>query len=118
MLLPKIILSLHVYFIGDDSVCVNLDNLLFQLRPQVTSQWYQFGLAVGIENETLGRFAEQCAQPEDCIVEMLDHWLRNTTEKLTWWDVAKALKVINLPQLAFDIESVYTTGKFNCWEIE
>ena len=56
------------------------------------------------------RFAKQCA-PEDSIMEMLDYWLRNSTEKPTWKDVAKAPKVIKLPQLAFDIESVYTTGK-------
>ena len=43
---------------------------------------------------------------------MLDYWLRNATEKPTWRDVAKALKVIKLFQLAFDIESVYTTSKF------
>ena len=93
-----------------DSVCVDLDNLLFQLRSQVTSKWYQFGCAVGIESKILDTFAEQCT-PEDCIMEMLDYWLRNSKEKPTWRDVAKALKAIEVPQLAFGIEHVYTTGK-------
>ena len=96
--------------IGEDSICVNLDNLLFQLRSQITFKWYQFGLAVGIESEILDKFAEHCA-PEDCIMEMLDHWLRKSTHKPTWNDVAKALRIVELPQLALDIESVYTTGK-------
>ena len=99
-----------IKYTDDYSVCVDLDNLLFQLRSQVTSKWYQFGCAVGIENKILDTFAEQCT-PEDCIVEMLDYWLRNSKEKLTWRDVAKALKVIELSQLAFGIERVYTTGK-------
>ena len=71
--------------------------------------WRQFGEAVGIEEEVLDSFAKTCS-PEDCIVEMLDYWLRNTLKKTTWRDIATALKVINLPQLANDIEMVYSTG--------
>ena len=93
----------------DDYPSVNLDNLLIQLRPQVTSKWYQFGEAVGIEKEALDKCAEQLS-PEDCIVEMLDYWLRNCVETPTWKDVAKVLKAINLTKLGLDIERVYTTG--------
>lgn len=89
--------------------CVNLDNVLIQLRPQVTSKWHQFGEAVGIENEVLDSCANTCS-PEDCIVEMLDYWLRNSLKKPTWRDIAEALKAINLPQLALNIEMVYSTG--------
>jgi hypothetical protein len=93
------------------SDCVNLDNLLIQLRPQVTPKWYEFGVIVGIEKEVLDYFASKCS-PEECMVEMLDHWLRNREEQLTWREVARALKAINLQQLALDIESVYKTGKY------
>ena len=96
---------------ADSSLCVNLDNLLIQLRPQVTPKWYEFGVIVGIEKEILDYFASKCS-PEDCMVEMLDHWLRiwNHEEQLTWKEVARALKAISLQQLALDIESVYITG--------
>lgn len=47
------------------SLCVSLDNLLIQLKPQVTSKWYQFGVAAGTEKEILVKFAQQCS-PEDC----------------------------------------------------
>ena len=104
-------------YADDDSVCVDLDNLLFQLRSQVTSKWYEFGCAVGIESKILDTFAEQCT-PGDCIMEMLDYWLRNSKEKPTWRDVAKALKAIELPQLAFGIERVYTTGKHLVFTLE
>ena len=93
-----------------DSLDVNLDSLLIQLRPQVTSKWFQFGQAAGIDKEILENFAKQCS-PEDCIMEMLDYWLRYCREVPTWKDIAEILKKINLPKLAHDIEGVYRTGK-------
>ena len=97
------------YCISDESLSVNLDSLLIQLRSQVTPKWYEFGEAAGIERELLDKFAKQCS-PEECIVEMFDYWLRSG-DKPTWRDVTKILKSIHLPQLAFDIERVYITGK-------
>ena len=72
----------------------------------MTPKWYQFGEVVGIEKEVLDYFASKCP-PDECIVEILDFWLRNHKEQVTWKDVARALKAINLQQLALDIESIY-----------
>ena len=74
-------------------------------------KWYQFGEVVGIEKEVLDYFASKCP-PDECIVEMLDFWLRNHKEQVTWKEVARALKAINLQQLALDIENIYTTGNY------
>ena len=82
---------------------------MIQLRAQVSPLWYQFGEAAGIETEILEKLANDCS-PQDCIVEMFDYWLREQKEPLTWRDVAKILKVINLEQLAAKIEEIYTTG--------
>ena len=98
-----------MYYYADNCLSVNLDNLLIQLRSQITPKWYQFGEAVGIEKEVLDNYAKQCF-PEDCIVEMLDYWLRHCKERPTWKDVAKVLKEVNLQKLALDIENIYTTG--------
>ena len=46
--------------------------------------------------------------PEECIVEVLDNWLR--TSKRSWKDVAEGLSAIGLQSLADDIIKVYTTG--------
>ena len=86
---------------------MNLDCLLIQLRSQVTSKWHQFGLAVGISKEILDQYANY--PPGECIVEVLDYWLRNhrtTGTKPTWGDVAKALREIELHQLAESILKV------------
>ena len=87
---------------------LNLDSLLIQLQTQVTPKWYQFGEAVGIENQTLIQFSQYSA--EQCIIEVLDYWLRKHTGTATWREIAKILRQIGLLQLASDIESVYETG--------
>ena len=73
--------------------------------------WKEFGLVIGIAEEVLDRYSSY--PPEECLVEVLHFWLRkyHTTEsKLTWRDVAKAVKEIGLQQLAESILSVYETG--------
>ena len=86
-----------------------MDNLLVQIRQQVTPKWYQFGLAVGINKEILDEFSN--FPPEECIVEMLDLWLRTSERAITWRDVADALKQIGLYQLAERTLKSYKTGK-------
>ena len=82
---------------------------MIQLRPQVGPKWYQFGEAAGIEKEVLDDYACHC-NPEDCIVEMLDYWLRNHDGQPTWKETAKFLRAIDLGELAADIDKVYITG--------
>ena len=77
---------------------MNLDSLLVRIRTQVTPNWYEFGLAVGVAEEVLNSYSGY--PPEECIVEMLDHWLRNNDAKSTWNDVADGLRKIGLHELA------------------
>lgn len=89
---------------------MDLDSLLIQTRSQVTPKWYQFGLAIGIAEEILEKYSSY--PPEECMVEMLDYWLRNHhTGKPTWRDVANALKEIELHQLAESMLNIYETGE-------
>ena len=93
----------------DDSL--NLDSLLIQIKPEVTPNWYKFGEAIGVDDKVLDRCIPY--PPEESIVEVCDHWLRNHSGKPTWREVAEALGQTNFQQLAFDIEKVYETGKMN-----
>ena len=91
-----------------DYAC-NLDNLLIQLRSEVTPYWYQFGTIVGIDKDTLKKYSKY--SPDECIIEVLDYWLRNHHDgKPTWRDVAVVLKEIKLDKLAENILKVYETG--------
>ena len=103
---------------GDHDVYVNwcnviIDKTLNLNTPliQVTPKWYQFGLAVGINKETLNEFSN--FTPEECIVEVSDLWLRTSVTTLTWRDVADALNesLTGCYRLAEKILKVYKTGE-------
>jgi hypothetical protein len=78
------------------------------LQDKVTQNWYQFGVALGIEKDVLDRYLNY--PPEQSIVEILDHLLRRDVEQLSWMEVAGALRQINFHQLAEEIESITETG--------
>ena len=89
---------------------LNLDTLLIQIGSHITSKWYEFGQAAEIVNELLDKFLGYPS--EQCIVEVLDYWLRNGREnKRTWKDVAEILKAMGEKSLADDILNVYRTGE-------
>ena len=97
---------IYWYFLIDK--LLNLDNLLIQIRHEVTPKWYQFGLAIGINKETLDGFSN--FTPEECIVEVSDLWLRTSVTTVTWRDVADALRECGYHKLAGNILKVYKTG--------
>ena len=75
----------------------------------MTPKWYQFGVAVGISKETLDELSN--FPPEECVVEVLDLWLRRRETAATWRDVADVLKQIGLYLLAEKMLKIYKTGK-------
>ena len=81
--------------------------LLVLIGPQVTPKWYELGEVVGISKE----FLDKCRSypSKECIIEVLDHWLRN--KRPTWKDVAEALRALGLEDLSERMLSVYETGK-------
>lgn len=111
--------SIILYFlISTTDVSVDLDILLLHLWSQLTPKWKEFGLAAGIAEGVLDSYSTY--PPEECIVEVLDKWIRSHTvdkgTKATWKDVAVILKEIGLHQLAESIlkseletaQSIYT----------
>ena len=86
---------------------LNLDSLLIQLKPQVTSKWTEFANVVGLSNliKQLAKYS-----PDECIVEVCDQWLKSQPNNPTWRDVANVVKEIGLYQLASDILMAYETG--------
>lgn len=95
--------------IEDIDASLNLDTLLIQIKTQVTPKWYQLGIALKINNEILDKYSQY--SDEESIVEVLDHWLRNSSSKPTWRAVATALNKIELYELEGKILKVYETGK-------
>ena len=81
-----------------------MSNLLQELKGQITSQWYQFGLNLGVPKDILDQLNNY--SDEDRTVEILDYWLRHHSGKPTWQEVDEAKKQADL-----NIED--DKGKFN-----
>jgi hypothetical protein len=72
----------------------NLNSLLQHLlHGQVTSKWYQFGLALGVPKEILNQLTDY--SEEDSLVELLDYWLKHHPNQPTWQEVSNAQDKIN-----------------------
>ena len=71
-------------------------------------RWYEFGLVIGVPKDVMDGYL---GYPSDqCLIELLDYWLRHHPGLLTWREVAQALKEIKLHQLAETILQFSTQG--------
>ena len=65
---------------------------------------------VGVPKEVMDGYV---GHPSDqCLIEVLDYWLRHHSGQLTWGEVAQALREIKLYELAEKALLVFTTGEF------
>ena len=92
------------------SFSVNLNFLLILLKEELSPRWYEFGLVVGVPKDVMDSYL---GYPSDqCLIELLDYWLKQYPHQLTWKDVAQALREIKLYQLAEKVLQISTTGEF------
>ena len=83
---------LFVNHLGETPIC-DLNNLVCTLRGQISSKWYSFGLALGVPKEILNQLKHH--SDEECLVEMLDYWLKHHPGKPTWQEVMQAKMRVN-----------------------
>ena len=90
------------------SIPVNLDLLLILLREELTPRWYELGLVVGVPKDVMDGYL---GYPSDqCLIELLDYWLRHHPGQLTWREVAQALREMKFYQLAEEVLQISSTG--------
>jgi hypothetical protein len=61
-----------------------------------------------MDNATLEKYSKY--SPEQCLIEVLDYWVRIHDNKPTWSGIADVLKEIKITKLAENILKVYETG--------
>ena len=85
------------YYLGETPIC-DLNSLLHTLQRQISSKWYSFGLALGVPKEMLNQLKDY--SDEECLVEVLDYWLKHHQTSPTWKEVmeAKMRVTMNEPQ--------------------
>ena len=85
--------------------------MLVKLHGRVDTQWFVLGIALGtalgIPTEFLDSLKSYNYLDQDCMVEMLDYWLRNHPDQPTWKEIADAIEDIHDYLLAKSIKAVY-----------
>ena len=90
-----------------------LSSLIQKIKGQITNQWYQFGLELGVPKDILDQLNSY--SNEDCTVEILDYWLRHHPGKPTWQEVAEARERADL--VAEDNNHKEVNGSFSCMKL-
>ena len=82
--------------------------LLILLKEELTPRWYELGLVVGVPKDVMDGYL---GYPTDqCLMELLDYWLRHHPGQLTWREVVQALREMKLYQLAEEALQISKTG--------
>ena len=84
-------------------VGVAMRDLLSEL--QELTNWFYFGVCVGVHQATLKEIRQDYEDTEECKREMLAVWRKN--EIATWSKVIRALAEVGMPRLALEIASKY-----------
>ena len=82
--------------------------------PSVNTQWYYLGLQLlepKYENELNTIEADATNDAEKCCRKMLSKWL-NTDELASWDKLIKALRIVQLNNVAKDIEHLLLQGEY------
>ena len=84
---------------AEPAAAVTLENLLYYLQDQISEQWYQFGIVLGVPNTTLEHLLQSYNQKE-CLVELLDYWLKHHPDQPQWQEVIEAINKVTdrIPQ--------------------
>ena len=81
--------------IVDETLVCDLNSLVHALRGPFSSKWYSFGLAIGLPKDILNHIKHHSDSDEECLIEVLDYWLRNHSSKPTWEEVTEAKRKVN-----------------------
>ena len=73
---------------------------------QEVTDWFNFGLHLGVDENTLGSVKNDHQRTHDCRRDMLGKWMRE--QEATWSKVVHALVKIKMYRLAVQIASKYS----------
>ena len=62
---------------------------------------YHLGVAIGVPNKTLDQLCDY--SEDDCLVKVLDYWLKNHPDQPTWKELADAVADLQDYELANSI---------------
>lgn len=81
---------------------------LHEQSENLSSQWFSFGLAIGVPQQFLEKL--EGYPKNECLVEVLDYWLKNHYGQPSWREIFDAQEKIRLndPTNMDSINAVYS----------
>ena len=86
-------------------------DILLKVAPLVATHWYDVGLALGLNYETVENIDKQ--DTSECCKELFKLWLK-TSDSASWNHLIKAVKSIKLDKIAENIEQKFLQWKYKC----
>ena len=82
--------------------------LMKELYSTVPSKWRPIGIFLEIPDGELNTIAErEQGDPQKCLIAMLDVWLHRTNPPASWLDIAEAVEVVGMSDIAQQIRQKY-----------
>jgi hypothetical protein len=69
-----------------------MDHLIVIFGGKIQSQWWEFGLALGVPRFVLNQISGEDIQ---CLKMVFDHWLKHHPSEPTWVEIAEAQKKVH-----------------------
>ena len=104
-----------VSFIGQNVLTLNeLYGVLNELHV-VKAKWHDLGGSLKVKEFILAAIRVEFRDiPNDCLREMLSHWLKQVNPRPCWSAIVASLRmsIVDEPQLAQTLEAKYCPGMF------
>ena len=82
--------------------------LMKELYSTVASEWHPIGTFLEIPDGELNTIAErEQGDPRKCLMAMLGVWLHRTNPPASWSDIAEAVEVVGMSDIAQQIKQKY-----------
>ena len=82
--------------------------LMKELYSTVASKWRPIGIFLEIPDGELNTIAErEQGDPQKCLMAMLGVWLHRTSPPASWSDIAEAVEVVGMSDIAQQIRQKY-----------
>ena len=82
--------------------------LMKELYSTVASKWHPIGIFLEIPDGELNTIAErEQGDPQKCLMAMLGVWLHQTNPPASWSDIAEAVEVVGMSDIAQQIRQKY-----------
>ena len=79
-----------------------------ELLEDVPHQYYELAILLGLKRSTVECFRlDYRDSPHRCLIAVLEHWVKNDTENISWSAVADALEQLHHRDVAMRIRSKY-----------